>query len=90
MQKWPNKDPNDILDYSIDWGGVLDPGDAISTGDWIVPAPLVAGAKLITGTVASVWLSGGEAGWSYRVTNRITTTAGRQYDETGLLAVRDA
>lgn len=60
------KDPEAILDYSIDWSTFLD-GDTISTAVWVVsadesPADLVKDSSSNTSTVATVWLSGGTLG----------------------------
>jgi hypothetical protein len=87
---WPNKDPDDILDYSIDWGRLLDDGDAIASVVWIVPTGLTGGVELITGAITTVWLSGGSAGQSYDVTARVTTSGGRQMDRSGRLFVTEA
>jgi hypothetical protein len=87
---WPNKDPDDILDYSIDWTRLLDPGDTIASVTWIVPSGLTGGAELITGAITTVWLSGGTTGRTYDVTARVTTSGGRQIDRSGRLFVTEA
>ena len=73
------KDPHAVLDYSIEWSRWLG-GDEIGTSDWSVPEPLTKIADTKTTTKTTVWLSGGAAGQSYTVTNRITTTGGRTED----------
>ena len=73
------KDPNAVLDYSIDWTRWL-AGDQIATSQWIVPSGLTKMADSKTASSATVWLSGGSVGQSYTVTNRITTAAGRTED----------
>jgi len=68
------------LDYEIDWTPWLDAGDTISTDSWVVTGPdtaLVLGTHSHTPTTATVWLSGGTAGSSYRVTGTIITAANR-------------
>jgi len=42
-----------------------------------------------TATSATVWLSGGTAGQSYIVTNRITTAAGRTEDRSFTIRVEE-
>lgn len=82
------KDPNAILDYSIDWTRWL-AGDQIATSEWIVPSGLTKMADSTTTTSATVWLSGGSAGQSHTVTNRITTAAGRTEDRSFTIRVEE-
>jgi hypothetical protein len=82
------KDPNAVLDYSVDWSRWLD-GDAIASSAWTVPADLAKVTETNTDTKATVWLSGGSAGQSYPVTNRITTTGGRTEDRTITIRVEE-
>jgi len=70
-------DPNAVLDYSRDWSEWLADGETITTSTWVVPVGLTQGVTDNTGTLTTVWLSGGTAGMSYRVTNRVVTTGGR-------------
>ena len=42
-----------------------------------------------TATKATVWLSGGQAGATYTVTNRIVTTGGRTDDRSIAIKVED-
>lgn len=78
---WPTKDPNAVLDYSIDWSDWLDT-DTISTSTWTVPTGLTKGTDTTSTTVTTVWLSGGTAGTTYEILNRITTAGGRTQDKT--------
>lgn len=80
MDSWPNKDPDDILDYQIDWSARLG-ADTIVTSTWIVPAGITKNGESNTATAATIWLSGGTADITYTLTNRITTAAGRQIDK---------
>ena len=71
------KDPVAVLDYSIEWSKWL-AGDQIQTSTWTVSDPAIeAGNDSTIATRTTVWLSGGIAGQSYTVTNRITTSGGR-------------
>ena len=85
--KWDDKDPNEVLDYQIDWATRLD-GDVIANSDWTVPSGLVEGSSSNTTSTTTVWLSGGTDGDDYEVQNRITTTGGRTMDQTVKLRVR--
>jgi fructosamine-3-kinase len=82
------KDPNAVLDYSIDWTRWL-AGDQIAASEWIVESGLTKMADSKTSTSATVWLSGGTAGQSYIVTNRITTAAGRTEDRSFTIRVEE-
>ncbi|MBI4905706.1 MAG: hypothetical protein HY820_18885 [Acidobacteria bacterium] len=82
------KDPNSVLDYSIDWTRWLD-GDAIATSEWIVPDGLTKVTDGRTTKTATVWLSSGSAGQSYTVTNRITTSGGRTEDRSFTVKIEE-
>jgi hypothetical protein len=84
------KDPGAILDYSIDWGPWLD-GDTISTSSWIVESPLIvpSGSESFTSTVTTLFLSGGDAGSNYVVTNQVTTVGNRTDERSIEIRVRN-
>jgi hypothetical protein len=73
------KDPAAHLDYALDWNTWLEDGEAITASTWetpdgiteATPAPTHGDGRTV------IWLSGGTPGQLYRVTNRVTTTAGR-------------
>jgi hypothetical protein len=83
-----SKDPDEVLDYQIEWADWLD-GDTISTSTWTVPAGITKSNEAKSDTAAQVWLSGGTAGETYAVHNRITTAFGRTAERTISLAVGD-
>ena len=82
------KDPDAVLDYAVDWLRWL-AGDEIATSVWIVPDGLTRVSDAATTTKATVWLSGGTAGQSYTLTNRITTTGGRTEDRSFILKLEE-
>ena len=83
------KDPDAVLDYSIDWSKWL-AGDQIQTSEWTVSDPAILGANdSNTATRTTVWLSGGMAGQSYTITNRITTSGGRTDDRSFTVKIAD-
>lgn len=89
------KDPDDQLDYTVNWTSWLDAGDTITTSQWITPAGLTVGdgangmpAASNTTTHTTLWLGGGTAGQLYEVVNRITTAGGRRKDRTLRIEVR--
>lgn len=86
------KDPNDVLDYIVDWNGGAKPFlgvDTILTSTWILPAGLTSPTQTNTTTKATVWLSGGTVGTKYAVLNRITTAGGRTADKTIYVKVKE-
>lgn len=80
------KDPNAVLDYINDWSDWL-VTDTIATSTWTVPTGITKDSSSNTTTTATVWLSGGTAGVSYTVVNRIVTAAGRTEDRSVVLMV---
>ena len=82
------KDPNAVLDYTVDWETWLG-GDTISTSAWTVGTGLTEDSDSNTTTSATVWLSGGTTGTDYACTNRIVTAAGRTEDRTIHIRVRE-
>jgi hypothetical protein len=87
MLTWPNKDPDEVLDYQINWTSRLD-GDTISTSTWIIPDGIVGGDEDISGSTTILWLSGGTLGDRYTITNRITTAGGRTMDQSVKITIR--
>lgn len=89
--RWPDKDPADVLDYTIDWSEELaaaEPDDAIAAVLWTVPAGITQGATATVGARTTVWLSGGTAGADYTVACKITTEQGRVIERSRKIRVR--
>lgn len=85
--KWPFKDPDEVLDYTIDWTARLG-SDTISTSTWIVPTGITEDSNSNTTTATTIWLSGGTVNQIYELTNRVVTAGGRTMDKTVRLPVR--
>ena len=72
------QDPNDRLDYTMDWSAEMTAlADTIDQSEWFPPVGLTATGDFFTDTAATVFLSGGVVGETYIVSNRITTVGGR-------------
>lgn len=92
------KDADEVRVYSIDWGATLDasgsPSDTISTSTWFLPSEsptsLVKDSDSKTADETFITLSGGEAGRSYRIVNRIATTDGETHERDIVISVNDA
>lgn len=91
--KWPNKDPDEILDYEIDWIGTASApgrtyGDEITSSLWIVPSGITHETDSFTVGTTTIWLSGGTEGETYLILNRIETLGGRTMDQTVKLKIK--
>lgn len=89
------KDPNATLDYVLDLTKWVPTGDTLSAASWtcvpgdedsiidVSPAPSISGSK------ATVWLTGGTAGQVYDLTCAFTTTQGRVDNRTVQVKIRE-
>lgn len=86
---WPPKDPNEILDYDIDWTDRLD-GDTIASSTWTVDvATITMDSDSYSTTGTKLWLSSGVVGTSYLFTNRIVTAGARTMDQSVRLRTKE-
>lgn len=92
---WPEKDPDEILDYTINWKGSTDPvlgtTETITTSTWTVPSGLTKDSDSKTNTTTTVVLSGGTENTKYQVANKIVTdnSPARTYERTINLKVKE-
>lgn len=85
-----DKTPAEELDYMWDWKNWLD-GDSVDSDSWTVDTGLTeidtaGGAS----TLRTIWLGGGTAGTTYRVTNTVVTVGGRTAARSFYINVVDA
>lgn len=88
---WPPKDPDEVLDYEMDWSARLAEDDAISISTWTIVgggSEVVIDSDSKTLMTTTVWLSGGMRNRSYKLMNHIETTGGRTHEQTATLLVR--
>lgn len=86
------KDSDDILDYEFGWDRFLPAGDTIETSTFeVVSGTCTLGAydDSHTDDTATVWVSGGTAGGTCEILNRIVTVGGRQKDQTGIIKIKE-
>jgi len=89
MLTFPNlKDPDDVEDFALDWDARLATGETLSTlAVTAVGASCTVADSDISGTLTVARISGGTAGsyaiWQYRV----TTSTGRQLDQSARVNV---
>ncbi len=87
------KDPDEEKDYAVEWYKLLNPaGDKIYSSSFSVSSGtgLNIEAQVFNDQThrTVVWVSGGTVG-TYRLTNTITTTGGRTYEQTIKLKVKN-
>ena len=80
------KDPSDVIDYAMSWAKIG--SDSIATSSWSSNG-LTIGTSSISGLTTSVFVSGGEAERTYKLTNTITTTGGRTLERSMHIEVVD-
>ena len=80
MKRWPDKDREPYLSRT---------NDKILTSDWIVPDGITKSHSVWDDYVTTVWLAGGSAGHSYKITNRVITMQGRTLDQSVQIHVKE-
>ena len=88
IKKW-TKDPDAVLDYSVDWGTWLQTGDKIDSATWTVPTGIVLDSQEESTTRAVAWVSGGTAGVNYTLGCLIETTSDRTDKRSITIKVRE-
>ena len=101
--KWPDLDPDEVADFSVDWGRFL--GDlTISSVVWLANDTLLATNVALGGVsgdlillqptnttkVATARFSGGINGTRYKVTCRVTTSDATTFERNIFLRVRSS
>jgi hypothetical protein len=82
------KDPDEFLDYTIDWTDRMARSDTIDEANVITVGAEVSNVS-VSGNVVTVWLSGGNSGSTANVQCTITTSGGRIMQQTVLLKIVD-
>jgi len=88
-EHWITKDPEAVLDYTVDWATWLGADTITGTPTWTVPTGLTKDTQSNTTTTATAWLSGGSVGLDYVVECKITTTGGRTDERSFTVKVRE-
>ena len=101
--RWPDKDKDELLDYSIDWSRFLG-SDVVSGVTWYIDdaagtktevnnTDVVDGLQFVQGTntttVATIRLSLGTNNKRYKITCKVTTLGGLQYERSVFLRVKE-
>ena len=94
MLTWPNKDPDEVLDYELDWADPDHPrlvsGETLVTSTWtVVEGDVVVDSEdFAPSGLTTIWLSAGSPGTLCVLLNRVTTSGGRTYDQSVKLRIR--
>lgn len=85
---WPAKDPDEVLDYDVDWTAPL-AGDTIATSNFsVITGPITVNSQTNGSDYSRIWLAGGTPGTVVVLQCRITTIGGRTLEETVNLPIR--
>lgn len=102
--RWPNKDPDETLDYSIDWSRFLGDGITITAVQWSVDnasgvKTLLSSGAVVhniqnvsqtnTNTVATINIGSGTNNVEYKFYCRITDSSGSQAERTVKLRIKE-
>jgi len=90
--KWPFKDSNEILDYTVDWTDRLSDTDSIATSTFTISGPdslLIQQSNSFIAKKTTIWMSGGTIKKTYSILNRVTTVEGRTMDQTVKLKIKE-
>ena len=101
--KWPEKDPDETADFSVDWSRFI-PETTLSAASWFIKnasgvktavnnADVVDGlqfvASTVTGKVVTVRFAQGTLNKSYTTVCRITTGDGLSYERSIVLRIKE-
>ena len=85
------KDPDAVLDYSVDWGAEYLLGDIIAESEWSVEPDELDGVAIVgsdfDATISTVKAAGGFPGKIYKLVNRVVLDSGRIDDRSIVLRV---
>lgn len=102
--KWPPKDKDETLDYSIDWSRALETGETIQSVSWSIVdtskekvdfsnGTTVDSLKNLTQTntttVATIYLQAGLDNREYKLYCAVTTSAGRVKERAVSIRIRE-
>lgn len=102
--KWPNKDPNETLDFGLDWSRFLRDGEIIISAEWFIISDsnetlsfssgetynsLTNESDGTGGAITSIICSGGVNNTRYKLVCRITLGSGLVVERSVLLFIKE-
>lgn len=97
--KWPNKDPQDTLDYTFDWARLLG-STTITNVVWQINSTVVSSSGQVVDSLTSVnttssptsttiLLSGGAVNVTYNISCRITSSSGLVIERSARVSIKE-
>lgn len=83
------KDPDSVLDYSVDWSPWLTERSDTITSIAVTASGVTVNSSAFQSGIVTVWLSGGVTGYGGYVTCEITTAGGRTDDRSFSLQIQN-
>lgn len=86
------KQPGERRSFSIRYDDDLDEGDEVQQVDACTVEPggtLTASPAMVSGQRVRVWVDGGTDGVAYKVTVKVTTTAGERLEDELIVKVKE-
>jgi hypothetical protein len=83
------KDPDSVLDYAFDWSDWLETNETISDYTITVESGIAKDSDSESGSIVTVWLTGGTAGDKYTVACEIITSLGRTDERSMVIHVKN-
>ena len=83
------KQPSDTMDYDIDYTDWLTTGDNVSSVVITTETGITVDSSFINDPRVKIWLSGGTAGTTYKVTCTMTSADGRIRQDEFKVKVRE-
>lgn len=87
MIQWPDKDPDEVALYGIDFADRLDSGVTLASVAWSASGITVT-TQGVSGTRANALVSAGTLGSGYVVTATVTTSDGQTLQESAAVQIR--
>lgn len=88
-------DPNDVLDFWLNFADILSPaglpatGDTVNSVNWTVPNDLTLISEGYQSTYGIVWVTGGVNGRDYLLNCSITSVQGRTASRGAILKIKE-
>ena len=89
MTEWITQDPQDRLDYLLNYADAIPEDDFITSSTWTCDDGITVEDGGISDRTVTFWASGGVAKENYRATNHIITMDGREIDFTVGFRIRE-
>ena len=92
---WPNKDPEEVLDYPVNFADWMVAGATIANATCVIEdrgddtaSPLVIDAVQFAGSLVTVWTSGGVSGVKYQFKVTVEDNSGAPGPRIGVRRIK--